>query len=242
MYLRLTFEGRGDYVVWLDGDVSQHLPLESRASRWKQEIYFPVPFELGGEETLSVRRGDVAFWPPGRGFCLFYGYSQPYSPVVKIGVMLGVPQDVSTVEDGSSVRLDQYVDYGSAGEVARFLRDRGFKAASCSWGDEDNTVLALVEHGPSRVGVKIYVEDYGLHLQSEPIAFFDSSPSTIALIEALSPSLPPAVRLDLDDEGFIVLTGFCREREELPARLERLLSGFVYAEKFMGSFYGVRRP
>lgn len=50
------------------------LPLELPFQTWGDEIYFPVPVELkasGGNERVDV--GDLAFWPPGKAFCIFYG-------------------------------------------------------------------------------------------------------------------------------------------------------------------------
>ena len=51
------------------------LPLESRASLWGEEIYFPIPLSLEGEPDAreEVEVGTVAYWPPGDALCLFFG-------------------------------------------------------------------------------------------------------------------------------------------------------------------------
>ena len=51
------------------------LPLETRYNTWGNEIYFSIPCELELEEdcSASVEVGDLAFWPPGKAFCIFYG-------------------------------------------------------------------------------------------------------------------------------------------------------------------------
>ena len=50
------------------------LPLEAPANRWGAEIYFPVPVEQEGapdaREEMEV--GELAYWPPGRAFCVFF--------------------------------------------------------------------------------------------------------------------------------------------------------------------------
>lgn len=241
MYIRALFGEMGEVVAHVDRELSG-LPLESTARRWRQEVYFETPFELAGEETLVVERGDVAFWRPGRALCFFHGYSQPYSPVVKLGVIVGVPDLLSSVEDGTPVRLDPYADYGREGEVARALREAGFKAASHTWEGEE-LVGVLVEGVDSRVGVEVRVEDYGFNLQSQPIAFFDSSPQTLAAFRTLARELAPTgIRLDVDDEGYIVLTAFSSSLDELVRDLRRVLSTYVYVERTLTAFFAVRRP
>jgi hypothetical protein len=50
------------------------LPVESVVNTWGQEIYFSIPVttELeNGQEVVS--EGDIAYWPPGKAFCIFFG-------------------------------------------------------------------------------------------------------------------------------------------------------------------------
>ena len=51
------------------------LPLEARFNLWGDEIYFRIPVHAGLEEGASevVEKGDVAFWPEGDAFCIFFG-------------------------------------------------------------------------------------------------------------------------------------------------------------------------
>ena len=51
------------------------LPIESRASLWGEEIYFPISLSAEGEPDAreEVEVGDVAYWPPGDALCLFFG-------------------------------------------------------------------------------------------------------------------------------------------------------------------------
>ena len=50
------------------------LPVESKVSRWGEEIYFSIPLHEeieNGKEVMEI--GDIAYWPPGNAFCIFFG-------------------------------------------------------------------------------------------------------------------------------------------------------------------------
>jgi uncharacterized protein len=50
------------------------LPLEGKYSVWGDEYYFSVPIQAPLENAQEfVEVGDLAFWPPGNAFCLFFG-------------------------------------------------------------------------------------------------------------------------------------------------------------------------
>jgi len=58
--------------------VWQALPLEASAQLWGDEIYFSIPVSLGEEESREVvEAGDLAYWPPGKAFCIFWGPTRP---------------------------------------------------------------------------------------------------------------------------------------------------------------------
>ena len=82
------------------------LPVESQAKRWGDEVYFETPVEAGEEGAQAeVASGAVAYWPPGRALCFFFG-QQPYSPVNVVGEIEGDPSVLSMVEDGQAVRVE----------------------------------------------------------------------------------------------------------------------------------------
>ena len=51
------------------------LPIEVSAQRWGGEIYFSIPVEAVIEEDSRdlLDAGELAFWPPGKAFCIFFG-------------------------------------------------------------------------------------------------------------------------------------------------------------------------
>lgn len=50
------------------------LPITSGYNTWGDEIYFAIPVSAGPENGVeTVELGDLAYWPPGKAFCIFYG-------------------------------------------------------------------------------------------------------------------------------------------------------------------------
>ena len=51
------------------------LPLDGAANRWGDEIYFAIPVRIEAEKDATdvVELGDVAYWPEGSCFCIFFG-------------------------------------------------------------------------------------------------------------------------------------------------------------------------
>ena len=64
----------------------KNLPMEGKANQWLEEVYFIIPLELEYEnQSPDATKGDLSYWPPGAALCIFYGESQPASPVNHIG-------------------------------------------------------------------------------------------------------------------------------------------------------------
>ncbi|MGQ9759185.1 MAG: cyclophilin-like fold protein [Candidatus Methanomethylicaceae archaeon] len=84
----------------------KEIPFSSKAFLWKEEIYFETPVSVGPEKPKSsVQPGDIAYWPPGKAFCIFYGKSQPYSPVNLIGRVLTELEPLRNVRHGEWVKV-----------------------------------------------------------------------------------------------------------------------------------------
>ena len=50
------------------------LPIEAKADTWGDEIYFGIPVRAEADAAKEVvALGDLAFWPPGHAFCIFFG-------------------------------------------------------------------------------------------------------------------------------------------------------------------------
>lgn len=55
--------------------IYEKLPIESTASTWGDEVYFEIPVSLAADEDAkeTVEKGDIAYWPQGECFCIFFG-------------------------------------------------------------------------------------------------------------------------------------------------------------------------
>jgi hypothetical protein len=54
--------------------IEKLLPIKGSANRWGKEIYFSINFSADYENpTEVVKKGDLAFWPAGNAFCIFWG-------------------------------------------------------------------------------------------------------------------------------------------------------------------------
>jgi len=89
-----------DYIV-------RKLPVEGRAALWKEEVYFEIPVKMGEEKSKpTVETGTVAFWPMGSALCIFYGKSQPYSPVNILGKITSNLEIFRQVKSGITIRVE----------------------------------------------------------------------------------------------------------------------------------------
>jgi uncharacterized protein len=86
------------------------LPMEGRAALWKEEIYFEIPVKMGEEKAKpTVETGTIAFWPMGSALCVFYGKSQPYSPVSNLGKITKNLEVFKQVKSGTRIRVEVIV-------------------------------------------------------------------------------------------------------------------------------------
>lgn len=93
------------------------LPLEARANRWGDELYFSIPLDLEEDHAQEVVQvGDVAYWPPGTAVCIFWGPTpastadEPHaaSPVNVFGhIDNAAAATFAAVRSGSPIKLER---------------------------------------------------------------------------------------------------------------------------------------
>jgi hypothetical protein len=97
-------------VIW------DALPLSIAGQTWGDEIYFAIPVKAKPEHASEVvAKGDLAYWPPGSAFCIFYGPTpasrgdeiRAASPVNVFGRLLGDPTVFKPVRSGTTVRVER---------------------------------------------------------------------------------------------------------------------------------------
>ncbi|MDB4584500.1 cyclophilin-like fold protein [Draconibacterium sp.] len=91
------------------------LPIDGQAQIWGDEIYFGIPVSMKEEAEAreEVEVGDLAFWPIGSAFCIFYGRTpvsnsekpRAYSPVNVFGKIEGSVEVLKKVAPQSLVQV-----------------------------------------------------------------------------------------------------------------------------------------
>jgi len=92
------------------------LPIEARANRWGEEIYFEIDVQLdeAGDARAEMQVGELAYWPPGSAFCIFFGPTpvsrgpapRAASNVNPLGIVDGDATAFKAVRNGEEVRLE----------------------------------------------------------------------------------------------------------------------------------------
>ena len=92
------------------------LPIEGRVNIWGDEIYFSIPINIGLKNAKAVvLEGDLAYWPPGNAFCIFFGTTpvsqgdeiRPASPVNVFGKIIGDPKVFKKVSSGTKIIVEK---------------------------------------------------------------------------------------------------------------------------------------
>ncbi len=96
--------------------ISNVTPLSGETNLWGDEIYFPISFTAELEENAveEVDVGTIAYWPPGKAFCIFFGPTpvstsvkpRGYSPVNIIGKVHGNLEDLRSVVPGEAIKVE----------------------------------------------------------------------------------------------------------------------------------------
>ena len=104
-------EGSSADIFW------NTLPITGRANTWGDEIYFNANLQMPLDDDASdiVESGDIAFWPPGSAFCIFFGRTpaslgdevRAASAVNVLGKIDGDEREFRSVPSGEEVRLEQ---------------------------------------------------------------------------------------------------------------------------------------
>ncbi len=91
------------------------LPINGYAQIWGDEIYFDIPVKTGIESDAreEVELGDLAYWPVGSAFCIFFGKTpvstsnkpRAYSPVNVFGKIEGNLDVLRKVKSGTIIRV-----------------------------------------------------------------------------------------------------------------------------------------
>ena len=95
--------------------ITEILPIEGTANVWGDEIYFDIPLnlDLESDARAEVEVGDLAYWPTGSAFCIFFGPTpvstdekpKAYSPVNVFGKVIGDALQFKSVPNGAKITI-----------------------------------------------------------------------------------------------------------------------------------------
>ena len=111
--------GKVELEAWLNETntatkVFEALPITSTVNTWGDEIYFAIPVDAKPEDAKElVNLGDIAYWPPGKAMCIFFGKTpisrgdeiRPASAVNIIGKVEGDYRSLKKVKDGEEITI-----------------------------------------------------------------------------------------------------------------------------------------
>ncbi len=93
------------------------LPIRAMGQRWGGEIYFSIPVssELEEDSRDVLEEGELAYWPPARAFCIFFGPTpassgdeiRAASAVNIVGSMKGDLSGLWDVPSGAEVCIEK---------------------------------------------------------------------------------------------------------------------------------------
>ncbi|MCE2441018.1 MAG: hypothetical protein J4F39_16515 [Candidatus Latescibacteria bacterium] len=92
------------------------LPIGSNFNTWGDEIYFQIPVTADPEDPReTVEAGDLAYWPPGKAFCIFWGPTpasqgdeiRPASPVNPVGRVLSGVEALKSASRADGISIEK---------------------------------------------------------------------------------------------------------------------------------------
>ena len=98
------------------GAIWNALPIAAKGQTWGDEIYFDIGVTAPPEQARDVVDvGDLAYWPPGQAFCIFFGRTpasqgdecRAASPVNVVGKIVGDARMFTKVRSGSRVTIER---------------------------------------------------------------------------------------------------------------------------------------
>jgi hypothetical protein len=93
------------------------LPITGHTNRWGDEIYFAIPVHAAQADDARevMGAGELAYWPPGTAFCIFWGPTpashgdepRAASPVNPFGKLEGDPAAFGAVPGGVDIKIEK---------------------------------------------------------------------------------------------------------------------------------------
>jgi hypothetical protein len=95
--------------------IAAALPIITAPNEWGDEFYFEIPVAepLDDTATISVKVGDIGYWPPGNALAIFFGPTPmsmgsdpvPASSVNLVGKINGDPAILKRSKGATEIRI-----------------------------------------------------------------------------------------------------------------------------------------
>jgi len=93
------------------------LDIRGSARRWGGEIYFTIPVDCQLEDDSRdvLEAGELAYWPPARAFCIFFGptpasHGDEIRAASAVNIIGKITNDLSSlwdVQDGAPIAIEK---------------------------------------------------------------------------------------------------------------------------------------
>lgn len=124
MKIKIRTESAGDVTAEIVAEknprtaeaIWKALPINGTVNRWGEEIYFAVSVKAPEENSQEVVEiGDLAYWPPGSCFCIFFGATpaskgnlpRAASPVNVFGKVTMDARTLTKVKTGEKIKVER---------------------------------------------------------------------------------------------------------------------------------------
>ena len=118
--IRITVDGAAYSAELNDSPTAKAiydaLPIKGSGNRWGEEIYFAIDVDAGLEPDAraEVDLGGLAYWPPGKAFCIFFGPTpasvgdepRAASEVNHVGRIVEDVSSLSSAPNGAAVQIE----------------------------------------------------------------------------------------------------------------------------------------
>ena len=204
------------------------VPFDTEFKVWKEEVYFNTPINIMLNDLSlehRIRLGKLYYWPPESSLCLFYGASEAYTPVAEVGTIVGPLYYLRYFKDGDHGTIKYCELPKQLTELANELSRLGYLVGTALNGDVRALVATKFLRNDCRVSFLIFTEDFGYHLESD--AFFKLSESLsdrllFSSMKSFVYSITKYLRLDVNEDSYVVLTAGVSELSELIKAINEL--------------------
>lgn len=206
-------------------ELKKSVPIDTVLRVWKEEVYFEVPFKLNVRpDVCKVEKGGVYYWPPGPALCVFFGHSQPYTPVTLVGKLIGPSSRLRWIEDGCRAEVTIHEVCSEQAELVELLKKLNYSTAT-PIEDEERVTTASKTINNLTLAFTVYSEPYGYYVETDSIYKYGEDLASTKFIHRVSEEVMDKyrfVRVDLSEDRFVVLSVAVNDISELEFAINEL--------------------